>query len=255
MRIPKSVYQDFFTFDRDGDGTISQAEIDSHKGTDTVYDTSRHKFYNVYDKMNISLFIKENRSRYGATVQYTENEYSEGRKILQKQQLLPTDKKRSTCDDSSNSIQVEQGEFALKTYSKDTPSLQTYSVCNCVAVTIYDKKTKKGFLTHIDTVDRADSLAKTLEHCGFNPKTSEVRIIGGQTGLSEGIVEIIDETVKKFNLKVVEYDVLGQQCRRDIQLNLNTGEVFDYNESNPTYDVALEEGAEKLFLISNKQSE
>ena len=202
MRIPKCVYKDFFEFDRDGNGIITQAEIDSHNGTDTVYDTSRHKFFNVYDKMNISLFIEENRSQYGAMVQYTDNEYSEGRKILQKQQLLPTDEKRSTCDDNSNSIQVEQGEFALKTYSKDTPSLQTYNVCNCVAVTIYDKKTKKGFLTHIDTVDRADSLAKTLEHCGFNPKTSEVRIIGGQTGLSEGIVEIIDETVKGLNLKV-----------------------------------------------------
>jgi chemotaxis receptor (MCP) glutamine deamidase CheD len=257
MKIPQEVYKDFYSFDKDRSGTIDQSEIDAWKGTGTVFDTEKYSFYKVSDTMDISLFIKENRSRYGAIVQYTNNEYTEGRKILQKKQLVPTDKNRNNCEDNSNSIQVEQGEFALKTYSKNTPSLQTYNVCNCVAVTIYDKKTKIGFLTHIDTIERADSLEKILKNCNFNPKTSEVRIIGGQTDCSEGVIELIDETIKNFNLKVVEYDVLGKpmECRRDIMLDLKTGEVFNYKESNPTYNVAYDDESDGSYLMPNKLSD
>ena len=257
MKIPQEVYDDFYRFDKDRSGTIEQSEIDAWKGTGTVFDTEKYNFYKVSDKMNISLFIKENRSRYGASVQYTDNEYTEGRKILSKQSLIPTSQKRNICKDSNSSIQVKQGEFAVNAYSKDTPSLQTYNVCNCVAVTIYDKKTKRGFLAHIDTIERADSLEKILKTCNFNPKTSEVRIIGGQTGCSEGVVELIDETIKNSNLKVVEYDVLGtpMECVRNIQLDLKTGEVFDYTESNPTYDVAYDDEIDGLYLMPNKLSE
>ena len=255
MKIPQWVYDDFNNFDKDKNGTIEQSEIDDLKGSGTIFDTNNYKIFNVSADMDISLFVKENRSRYGAVAQFTDNEYTEGRKILQKKQLVPTDKKRKTSEDSNNSIQVEQGEYAVKTYSEDTPSLQTYNVCNCVAVTIYDKATKKGFLTHIDTIERADNLEKILKSCNFNPKTSEARIIGGLTGCSEGTIELIDETIKKFNIKVVEYDVLGKEQRRDIQLDLKTGEVSDYNETSPTYKVAFDADADELSLLPNKKSE
>lgn len=254
MKIPDFVYNDFNSFDKNKNGVIEQHEIDALKGTKTIFDTSSYHFFKVKDGMDISLFIKENRLSYDAVVQYTENEYTEGRKILKNNELVSVKKNRRRCKDDNNSVQVEQGEFAVRTYSKETPSLQTYNVCNCVAVTIYDKSAKRGFITHIDTVDRADSFEKVLKKCKFNPETSEVRIIGGQTKRSEGIVEIIDETLKKFKLQVVEYDVLGDG-RRDILLDLNTGEVFDYKESKPTYDMAFEEGSSRLYLMPNSKSE
>ena len=252
MKIPQWVYDDFYNFDQNRDGTIKQDEIDLLKGT--VFDpaNSRHK---IYDGMNISLFVKENRQKYGGAVQYTDTEYTQGCKVLQEGEITPTDKSRNSCEDSLNSIQVEQGEYAVRTYSEDTPSLQTYNVCSCVAVTIYDKATQRGFIAHIDKADRADSLEKILEECNFNPETSEVRIIGGWSDTSEGTVETIDEIVKKFKLNVVEYDVLGESCRRDIQLDLKTGEVLDYKEEDPNYMKIAIDDINNLHLMPNEKSE
>lgn len=253
MKIPQWIFDDFYNFDKNRNGTIEQSELDELKGSGTVFDPD-NTLYKVSSGMNISLFIQENRRQYGTAIQYTDNEYTEGRKVLQNNQLMPTNKTRRCTKDKSKSIQVEQGEFAVKTYSKDTPSMQTYNVCSCVAVTIYDKATKRGFMAHIDKDDRAESLEKILKSCKFNPETSEVRIIGGWSKNSEGTIEIVDEIVKKFNLKVVEYDVLGESCRRDIQLDLNTGEVFDYDETTPTYKIVFDD-ASNLKLLPNEQSE
>ena len=256
MKIPLYIQECFKAFDNiNGNGIIEQEEIDALKGTGTIYDVNKSKYFSVKAGMDLSVFIQDNRYKFGSVVQFTDNEYTQGRKTIQKDTLKPTHKKRKlTCDDKK-SIQVEQGEFALKTYSEDAPSLQTYNVCNCVAISIYDKETKKGFLAHIDTVSRADSLEKVLQNCNFNPETSEVRIIGGHTEASEGLIEIIDETVKKFSLKVVEYDLLGNNKRRDIQLDLNTGELFDYNESKPTYDMSLVEENKRLILSPSEKSD
>ncbi|MBP3821785.1 hypothetical protein J6G99_09115 [bacterium] len=252
MKIPEWVQKEFNSFDKDKNGIITQKEIDNHKSTDSIF--ANKKGFKVENGMDINLFLKENRSIYGTAVQFTDNDYSEGRKILKKEQFRPTDKTRKFTEDDSKSVQVEQGEFAIKKYSKDTPSLQTYNVWNCVAVTIYDKKTKTGFMAHIDTVDRADSLEKVLKNSNFNPETSEVRIIGGLTNLSEGTIEIVDETIKKYNLKVVEYDILGEG-RRDIQLDLKTGEVFDYKELHRKYKVAHDKNINKLYLMPNERSD
>ena len=45
------------------------------------------------------------------------------------------------------------------------------------------------------------------------------------------------------------------ECKRDIQLDLKTGEVFDYTEQNPTYEVAFDDDVHGLYLMPNKQSD
>ena len=256
MKIPQWVYDEFNSIDTNRDGKISQKEIDSLKGSGSIFDPAI-SYYKISADMDILLFIKENRKDYGAVVQYTDNEYTEGRKIMENGKMVPTDKNRSFCTDNFDSVQIEQGEFAVKTYSKDTPSLQTYHVCQCVAVTVYDRATKRGFLAHIDSVNRADSLEEVIKNCKFNPKTSEVRIIGGWDGYSEGKVEIIDEIIKRANLKVVEYDVLGKNPQRAVQLDLKTGEVFNYIETTPKNKIRFADKFDNSrdILIPNEQSE
>ena len=240
MKIPYFIKDLFNYVDHiNRDGKIDQEEIDSFKGSGTVFDPDS-PCYNIQAGMSIYTFVRANETHFRACVQYTDNEYTEGRKILDNNELVQTDEKRRTAQDDEHSLQVEQGQYAIKKYSEDTPSLQTYNVCNCVAVTVYDKKTKRGFLTHIDTAQRAESLEKVLKKAKFNPETSEVRIIGGITGASEGTVEIIEGAIKKLKLPIVEYDILGDSKRRDIMLDLNTGEVFDYKETRETYDVEPE---------------
>lgn len=254
MKIPKWVSSDFNSFDKDKSGIITQEEIDTHKSSGSIFDNTQKKGFKVEAGMDINSFVKENRLIYGSAVQFTDNEYTEGRKILKNKQLKSTNKRRKFTEDDVKSIQVEQGEFAIKKYSKNASSLQTYNVWGCVALTIYDKKTKTGFIAHIDTVDRADSLDKVLKNSNFKPETCEVRIIGGQTDLSEGTIEIVGETIKKYNLQVVEYDILGKG-RRDIQLDLKTGELFDYKELHRKYKVAHDKNINELYLMPNEQSD
>ena len=250
MKIPQFVQELFDYVDHiDRNGIIEQEEIDSFKGSGTVFDPNE-PFYNIKPGMSIYTFVRENESSFRACVQYTDNEYKPGRKLLNNNKLISTDMKRKTASDDEKSLQVEQGQYAIKKYSKDTQSLKVYNVCNCVAVTIYDKKTKRGFITHIDTAERAESLEKVLKDAKFNPKTTEVRIIGGITGQSEGTVEIIEGVIKNFNLPIVEYDILGEPIQRNIILDLKTGEVFDYKENNE--QIYVEEGG---ILGKNKESD
>lgn len=111
--------------------------------------------------------------------------------------------------------------------------MQTYGIGPCVAVTIYDRTNKKGFLTHIDTPEKAKSLKTVLYKLsaqGFDVKNCEARIIGGQTNSSMDTVKEIQKALEEKQYNIVETDVFGN-CARAIQLDLNTGEVTDYNET------------------------
>ena len=76
---------------------------------------------------------------------------------------------------------------------------------------------KKGFLTN-PVFSNGDVQYNFLTKLIYTIKSAAVKTTSGFNNNFE--------TVKGLNLKVVEYDVLGQQSRRDIQLDLNTGEVF-----------------------------
>jgi chemotaxis receptor (MCP) glutamine deamidase CheD len=138
---------------------------------------------------------------------------------------------RNKADDDKKSVEVGQGHYAVKTYSKDCTSIQTDYINDCVAVTIYDKKHKRGFIAHFDTVEKIYDFKNLIKQLSFNPSDCEARIIGGRTNMSEGKVELLDNILQQNKFNIVEIDVLGTK-ERAIQMDLNTGEVFDYEETN-----------------------
>lgn len=249
MRLSKYVYQVFNEIDHiNRNGEIEQEEIDSFRGTGSVYDPDMG-CYNIKAGMSVFSFAKENMDFFRDSIQYTDRIYKEGRRIKDGSNQVTTELPRKTSPDDSDSIHVKQGQFAVKTYSPKNTSLQTCDICTCVAVTVYDKATQKGFLAHIDSVRRAQNLKEILQTAGFNPETSEVRIIGGYTDCSEGTIEMIDEVMDELKLNVVEYDILGSD-KRSIQMDLQTGEVSNYTEQDKTPIAEI-----GFKLVANEDSE
>ena len=160
---------------------------------------------------------------------------TEGRQIIGADgQLHKTNMPREWSRDSKESIEVAQGEYSVAEYSSRTPSLQTYGIGPCVALTIYDKESKQGFLAHIDSPQKAKSLHEILPQLlkrGFDANNCEARIIGGTTSNhSSEIIKNIQKNLNEADLKIVETDILGKSTR-NIQLDLNTGNVTDYGQT------------------------
>lgn len=228
LNIPKWISDIYYKVDKNRDG-ITQDEIDNldraKEGIGSIY---------IFEAgMNLDKFIDKNKSVFEGYIHF-DGDPEEGRQVIDADGILSkTYNQRNISKDSQKSIEVGQGEYTIAEYSEDTPYLQTFGIGPCVAVTIYDKTTKKGFLTHIDTPNKAKSLRDVigkLEAQGFNLKDCEVRIIGGQTGSSTSTIKEIQKCIEQTPATVVEMDVLGYKVR-SIQLNLDTGEVTDYNET------------------------
>lgn len=177
------------------------------------------------------------------------NRFPAGRSIVDDdEKLQKTNALRKISLDSIDSYEVLQGQYVIQKYSPKTPSLQTFGIGPCVAVTLYDPKTKTGTLAHIDSTDKAKSFTNVLnqlKYQGIDLNNLEAHIIGGQTGSSEETVGILYDSIKNNSIKLKEIDVLGDNTRA-IMLNLENGEVSDYQESIHTTP------SPKLFMQGNR---
>lgn len=223
-------------------GVLSQEEID------TVDRRKVGSACKLEAGMDIHSFISKNPSLFA---NYLNNDYGEilllapqisvnqsngqnsikGRFILDKSgKLIKTDEKRNLSEDDSNSLEVLQGQYAIKQYSQDTPQMQTYNLTSCVALTVYNQKTKTGFLCHVDFPQKTKGLENILSKLG-NAADCEARIIGGDgTFDSNKIAEKMEKILKESKISLVERDINTKPVQ-NIQLNLETGEVTDYIET------------------------
>lgn len=229
MEIPGWIREMYYIVDKNHDDYITKEELNNldrkKSGIGSIY---------VFDEgMSLESFVNKNRSIFSGFITY-EGDPVAGRQILNKDnKLVQTKKSRKNSNDTKESLEVAQGEYAIVDFSKDKKLMQTYGLGPCVAVTIYDKINKKGFLAHIDTPKKASGLngiIYQLKNKGFDLENCEVRIIGGQTGSSMDIVKNIQSAIENHNLTLNEMDVLGCSVRA-IQLDLETGEVTDYAET------------------------
>lgn len=228
LNIPKWISDIYYKVDKNRDG-ITQDEIDNldraKEGIGSIY---------IFEAgMDLNSFVNKNRSVFAGYINF-EGDPVEGRQIANSNgQLEQTNLSRNITKDTEKSIEVSQGEYSIVTASDEVQTMQTYGIGPCVAVTIYDKTNKKGFLTHIDTQEKAKSLTSVLYQLsaqGFDVNNCEARIIGGQTGSSMNTVKEIQKALEEKQFNVVEMDVFGHGVR-SIQLDLNTGEVTDYDET------------------------
>ena len=226
--IPKWIADIYYKVDKNRDG-ITQAEINNldraKEGIGSIY---------IFEAgMDLNSFVNKNRSVFAGYINF-EGDPVEGRQIANSNgQLEKTNKPRNKTKDTEKTIEVSQGEYSIATVSDEVQTMQTYGIGPCVAVTIYDRTNKKGFLTHIDTPEKAKSLKTVLYKLsaqGFDVKNCEARIIGGQTNSSMDTVKEIQKALEEKQYNIVEMDVFGNGARA-IQLDLNTGEVTDYNET------------------------
>ena len=228
LNIPEWISNIYYKVDKNKDG-ITQDEIDNldraKEGIGSIY---------IFEAgMDLNSFVNKNRSVFAGYISF-EGDPVEGRQIVNTEgQLKQTSLRRNITKDTEKTIEVSQGEYSIATVSDEVQTMQTYGIGPCVAVTIYDKTNKKGFLTHIDTPEKAKSLRSVLYKLsaqGFDVKNCEARIIGGQTGSSMDTVKEIQKVLEEKQYNIVEMDVFGNGVRA-IQLDLNTGEVTDYKET------------------------
>ena len=230
-KIPDEIRNYFLMADK---GWRIDGSQDSHRANNHILDEQEV----AYAKQHISIFIAGFNIEAGMTLEdmIKANPQFRGKCILGNKDYKPPSfisrllGGRKKSKDDIKSIEVGQGQYAIKTYSKQYPSLQTDYIHDCVAVTIYDKKHKRGFIAHFDEDEKIYDFKNLIKQLGFNPKYCEARIIGGRTGLSEGKVELLDNILKQNKFNIVEIDVLGTK-ERAIQMDLNTGEVSDYQET------------------------
>lgn len=145
---------------------------------------------------------------------------------------------RDTHSDVEKAIEVFQGEYAVSKPSHNR-YLQSSGAGPCVIITLYDKKNKIGLLAHLDAAvdiyNSMDLILQKLKEKGADASNLEARIIGGQRSQSEKIVYEIKDRLNESNIKIVETDVLADpQTSKDILFDLETGEVYDYNETITT---------------------
>lgn len=227
--IPKWIADIYYKVDKNKDGSITQDELKNlnraKEGIGSIY---------IFEAgMDLNSFVNKNRSVFSGYINF-EGDPVEGRQITNSNgQLEKTNEPRNMTKDTEKTIEVSQGEYSIATVSDEVQTMQTYGIGPCVAVTIYDKTNKKGVLSHIDTPEKAKSLRSVLYKLsaqGFDVKNCEARIIGGQTGSSMDTVKEIQKALEEKQYNIVEMDVFGLGVRA-IQLDLNTGEVTDYNET------------------------
>ena len=246
MEIPQWIANIYYKVDKNGDGIISKPEIDNLDRAKEGIGTG----YIFNDGMTLESFVTTNSSIFRGYI-HMEGDPEQGRHIADNNgNLQLTDAKRNRSSDTEESIEVAQGEYCVaEPNEKYSKYLQTFGVGPCVAVTIYDTKSKKGFLAHIDTSDKANDLNSVLaklKYQGFDFNNCEARIIGGQTNQSEETVNQIKKALDNNSISVAEMDVLGNGTRA-IQLDLSTGEVTDYDETIHTREDGALSGQFSLF--------
>jgi len=108
----------------------------------------------------------------------------------------------------------------------------------CVILTLYDKETGVGALTHLDAETDINKgvgdILYNLRQLGAKTGNLKARIIGGLEGQSEGLVYDIYVALRaygifyaKSSISIVEADVLARSGSKAVILDAKDGKVYD----------------------------
>lgn len=125
--------------------------------------------------------------------------------------------------------EVFQREYILTNVQLHS-AVQTYGVYTCVALVLYDKKTKTGVLAHLDSqADLERAMTDLLRH--FNASDVEAHVLGGQPG---DPTQLFSKIVSELNLRRIRIKHSEQNAERgqemSIRLDLQSGQVSEYRE-------------------------
>ena len=124
-------------------------------------------------------------------------------------------------------IDVEEELFIV---CREKGMIAAKGLITCVVVTLYDPKTKIGAVLHCTNgTDIREAFTRVLERIEFKRCDIgglQARVIGGLDGRSEETVFAIYKTLDKYEIPIIEKDVLGW-AKRSVALGLSTGELYD----------------------------
>jgi hypothetical protein len=107
--------------------------------------------------------------------------------------------------------------------------IQTYGMYTCVGLVIYSEKAKEGILAHVDAATNVEKeIPKLLKQI---PEISKISLIGGTHKLATKIKEIVEQNNHRVFERIEKVE--------NIILSLESGEIFEYDESFTTTPYAV----------------
>ena len=140
-----------------------------------------------------------------------------------------TPKQGEFTADEGRSIYIRG--YGITNSTDQKPVIGTNGMVPCIAVAVYNPKTKVGAISHFDTNTDVTSLAKLMDDVGGDKDKVEVHLAGGQLGnphshrLAEGLMDVIDANP---NATVKSSDLMSPSGgMKSLALDTRTGETYN----------------------------
>ncbi len=128
----------------------------------------------------------------------------------------------------SDYVMVSQRHVGYAMRGSSLEKVLTFGAGPCVILTLYDRETGVGALTHLDAGSEVtEGVRGILRQIEAKPENIEARIIGGLEGQSEELVYDIYIALERANVSIVEADVLARDGSKAVILDAKDGRVYD----------------------------
>ena len=180
------------------------------------------------------------------SVSYGENHVREGEDWSEVRPSRPVEE-RDPYPDKPRNITISSDDertpnvpmmHYLINQEKHYTTLQTSSVATCIAVTMYDPKTKTGLVAHLSGRTKLvgmDVLFAEFKHLGIDLARLEIGMVGGWKDFSEPLAALFEEALKNHNISKenIRYRYLFKAGvpTLAVNLDLSNGHVTLYEES------------------------
>lgn len=127
-------------------------------------------------------------------------------------------------------LQAAKGQF-----------LQTDGLAICVALVLYDEKTRTGLVSHmflsninpLDPLATVEKMLRDLRERGIQTEGLQAYVIGGRTKYSDPSIWGLTQALSCHGISVQGFDILGKDLIRDVALDLRTGKVYIRTKNDP----------------------
>lgn len=122
---------------------------------------------------------------------------------------------------------IIQKEYAITDAKSNKPIIGTFGVATCIALTVYDPKTKTAAIVHIDAGTEINSLGGIFWEIDKDYRKNshlEVRLIGGNH--SRTLVISLLKFLKKIDIGISSADVLHKPYPSEVAIDSRTGQII-----------------------------
>lgn len=136
-------------------------------------------------------------------------------------------------------LEVEEGSFAVATYTPEYPYLTTHCIDSCKGIVFHDPIERRGLMCHLSTTNNTRRLVQALirELCGNFSRVSAYVVTGDWQCPLPGYPNVrqLTDQISKFRPARLFVDRGFRKGERAITLNLGSGEVRELYCHDRTY--------------------